>query len=152
MINVRFEGPEELDIGPTDPLLVNAKLQDVWSNQYPSNPMTPKEPAIERIHIDGEDGIKTITVADSPYAMGHESTLFVDSTGGDVDILFPKANRISKEITLVGAGGLNNMILTPNGAETINGAPTKVVTTSSNMTMKVFSDRNNLYGYTTISL
>jgi hypothetical protein len=56
--------------------------------------------------------------------------IFVDSTSGAVAITLPEA-RAGQHITVSRTAGANNVTLLPTGTDTINGAPSKVISATN---------------------
>jgi hypothetical protein len=96
----------------------------------------------------GSYSIVNVNFAASPYTVIPTSgwTIYqVDCTGGNVVINFPTAvgNTAIYTVKKVDAT-LNNITLTPNGVETINGAPTETIL-FENSSIDVYSNNANLY-------
>ncbi len=73
------------------------------------------------------EGSRVVYTSYSPlYA---DDYLFVDTTAGAVTLSLPIA-RGGKTYTVVKLTGANNVVVLPNGTDTINGAASKSVTTA----------------------
>lgn len=96
-------------------------------------PNTNVQTAIERVSTSPQQIASTaITVASSPYPVqGTDTYLYVDSSGGAVQILLQTgAARAGLPLVIKDTGGAaatNNITITPNGAETIDGIAPLVI-------------------------
>lgn len=68
--------------------------------------------------------VTTITDADSPYAASVGEMVYADTTAGPITVALPPAAQFGGDSVTVlrTSGGVNNVTLDPDGAETINGA------------------------------
>ena len=90
----------------------------------------------------------TVAVNTTPYAVVPITGWYmylVDATAGNITINFPTAvgNNAVYTVKKVDASA-NTVILTPNGAETIDGAATKTIR-FQNTSVDIYSDNANLY-------
>jgi hypothetical protein len=89
--------------------------------------------AVDRpLYTDGLGGrVVEITSASSPYTPGDEYTILVDASGGAVTIALPavatRQERIYRVFKIDTSG--NSVTIDPNGAETIDGMSTYVLST-----------------------
>lgn len=86
-------------------------------------------------------GIKTITVADTPYAVGAtDAVILVDTTGGAVTVNLPAAAVAGRTLTIKKVSSdVNAVTLDGNGAETIDGQTTQLLT-AQYMSLTIISD------------
>ena len=75
-------------------------------------------------------GYRTLTkvFGDSPYTAKIDECVIASANGGNVVINLPAGLRDETIIVKKSDGSANTVTITPNGAETINGAATKVLT------------------------
>lgn len=79
-------------------------------------------------------GIKSVFTSiddtDSPYAVTNQSIILADATSGNITINLPTATIGNKQvIKFKHTGTANNVVITPNGAETIDGGANITLTT-----------------------
>jgi hypothetical protein len=73
--------------------------------------------------------VTTITSVDSPYSPTvNQNVVLADTTGGSITINLPAANTALVPLTYKKIAAANTLTIDPNGAETIDGSATAVIT------------------------
>jgi hypothetical protein len=85
---------------------------------------------IDRLHADPYNAWAVETVTTST-TLTNENTVLVDTTGGSIIITLPAASDNESKVYNIKriTGGVNTLTITPDGADTVDGASTKLIAT-----------------------